>query len=187
MTVFHLARAKDEDLLEIVGIVFKAFGQDQMALDFCIGRDTPEGHQNLANIWLKFMQRNPGDHWVKVVEDTSGRIVGATNFRIHPTVVPDHSLEVNKEFSWLQADPQKLEMATKFADHAIKDMKRLQTQPYIVGSMMVQWGCKLADQLVLPMWVTSKFQTQPFYLRSGFADVEVNGQFHKMKRIATAK
>ena len=41
------------------------------------------------------------------------------------------------------------------------------------GSMMVQWGCELADQLMLPSWVEASPYGHGLYARYGYVDTEV--------------
>lgn len=43
-----------------------------------------------------------------------------------------------------------------------------------IGSMMLKWGCDLADQLFLPAWVEASPEGNFLYRRFGFMDVEVN-------------
>jgi len=48
------------------------------------------------------------------------------------------------------------------------------------GSMMVKWGCDLADHLFLPVWVEGSEKGHELYLQNGFEDVEnVNTQTKK--------
>lgn len=60
------------------------------------------------------------------------------------------------------------------------------------GSLMLQWGCDLADHLALPGWIESSVEGNFLYKRFGFYDVakmkdqgDMSGTF--MKRDARTK
>jgi ribosomal protein S18 acetylase RimI-like enzyme len=42
-----------------------------------------------------------------------------------------------------------------------------------IGSMMLQWGCDLADQLFLPSWVEASPTGNFLYRKYGYTDVDV--------------
>lgn len=43
-----------------------------------------------------------------------------------------------------------------------------------IGSMMLQWGSDLADQLFLPSWVEASPAGNFLYRKFGYKDIEVN-------------
>lgn len=38
--------------------------------------------------------------------------------------------------------------------------------------MVLKWGCELADQMMLPMWLEASDKGHKLYLQNGFEDVE---------------
>ncbi|THX56069.1 hypothetical protein D6D06_04544 [Aureobasidium pullulans] len=214
---FILTRAHtSNDFDSIVALEFKTF-TDPHLREIFMGPDTPDGHAYLSSFYQKTLHTNASDVWVKVEEKKTGKIVGASNWRVHMGSVPKHELaEEDLGWGWLECDEEKLNKVKGVITGIMGARKRLFTEPYCrefiylflcslnhswlfgdvllmmrlaelhicftdpdyqrrgIGSMMLQWGCDLADQLFLPSWVEASPAGNFLYRKFGYKDIEVN-------------
>ncbi|THV95623.1 hypothetical protein D6D10_03277 [Aureobasidium pullulans] len=187
---FILTRAHtSNDFDSIVALEFKTF-TDPHLREIFMGPDTPDGHAHLSSFYQKTLHTNASDVWVKVEEKKTGKIVGASNWRVHMGSVPKHELaEEDLGWGWLECDEEKLNKVKGVITGIMEVRKRLFTEPYCqlhicftdpdyqrrgIGSMMLQWGSDLADQLFLPSWVEASPAGNFLYRKFGYKDIEVN-------------
>ncbi|THZ97690.1 hypothetical protein D6C82_06276 [Aureobasidium pullulans] len=187
---FILTRAHtSNDFDSIVALEFKTF-TDPRLREIFMGPDTPDGHAYLSSFYQKTLHTNASDVWVKVEEKKTGKIVGASNWRVHMGSVPKHELaEEDLGWAWLECDEEKLNKVKGVITGIMEVRKRLFTEPYCqlhicftdpdyqrrgIGSMMLQWGSDLADQLFLPSWVEASPAGNFLYRKFGYKDIEVN-------------
>ncbi|THW89114.1 hypothetical protein D6D15_05502 [Aureobasidium pullulans] len=187
---FILTRAHtSDDFDSIVALEFKTF-TDPHLREIFMGPDTPDGHAHLSSFYQKTLHTNASDVWVKVEEKKTGKIVGASNWRVHMGSVPKHELaEEDLGWAWLKCDEEKLNKVKGVIRGIMGVRKRLFTEPYCqlhicftdpdyqrrgIGSMMLQWGSDLADQLFLPSWVEASPAGNFLYRKFGYKDIEVN-------------
>lgn len=187
---FALTRAHTpHDFDSIVALEFKTF-TDPHLREIFMGPDTPDGHAHLSSFYQKTLHTNASDVWVKVEEKKTGKIVGASNWRVHMGSVPKHELaEEDLGWGWLECDEEKLNKVKGVITGIMGVRKRLFTEPYCqlhicftdpdyqrrgIGSMMLQWGSDLADQLFLPSWVEASPAGNFLYRKFGYKDIEVN-------------
>ncbi|THV69775.1 hypothetical protein D6D28_05643 [Aureobasidium pullulans] len=187
---FILTRAHtSNDFDSIVALEFKTF-TDPHLREIFMGPDTPDGHAHLSSFYQKTLHTNASDVWVKVEEKKTGKIVGASNWRVHMGSVPKHELaEEDLGWGWLECDEEKLNKVKGVITGIMGTRKRLFTEPYCqlhicftdpdyqrrgIGSMMLQWGSDLADQLFLPSWVEASPAGNFLYRKFGYKDIEVN-------------
>ncbi|THW17963.1 hypothetical protein D6C78_03344 [Aureobasidium pullulans] len=187
---FILTRAHtSNDFDSIVALEFKTF-TDPHLREIFMGPDTPDGHAYLSSFYQKTLHTNASDVWVKVEEKKTGKIVGASNWRVHMGSVPKHELaEEDLGWAWLECDGEKLNKVKGVITGIMGARKRLFTEPYCqlhicftdpdyqrrgIGSMMLQWGSDLADQLFLPSWVEASPAGNFLYRKFGYKDIEVN-------------
>ncbi|THZ73060.1 hypothetical protein D6C85_04318 [Aureobasidium pullulans] len=173
---FILTRAHtSNDFDSIVALEFKTF-TDPHLREIFMGPDTPDGHAYLSSFYQKTLHTNASDVWVKVEEKKTGKIVGASNWRVHMGSVPKHELaEEDLGWAWLECDEEKLNKVKGVITGIMGVRKRLFTEPYCrIGSMMLQWGSDLADQLFLPSWVEASPAGNFLYRKFGYKDIEVN-------------
>ncbi|THW17292.1 hypothetical protein D6D24_03989 [Aureobasidium pullulans] len=187
---FILTRAHTpNDFDSIVALEFKTF-TDPHIREIFMGPDTPDGHAHLSSFYQKTLHTYNSDVWVKVEEKKTGKIVGASNWRVHMGSVPKHELaEEDLGWGWLECDEEKLNKVKGVITGIMGVRKRLFTEPYCqlhicftdpdyqrrgIGSMMLQWGSDLADQLFLPSWVEASPAGNFLYRKFGYKDIEVN-------------
>ncbi|THZ41565.1 hypothetical protein D6C90_05537 [Aureobasidium pullulans] len=187
---FILTRAHTpHDFDSIVALEFKTF-TDPHLREIFMGPDTPDGHAHLSSFYQKTLHTNASDVWVKVEEKKTGKIVGASNWRVHMGSVPKHELaEEDLGWGWLECDEEKSNKVKGVIAGIMGVRKRLFTEPYCqlhicftdpdyqrrgIGSMMLQWGSDLADQLFLPSWVEASPAGNFLYRKFGYKDIEVN-------------
>ncbi|CAD0048265.1 unnamed protein product [Aureobasidium pullulans] len=187
---FILTRAHtSNDFDSIVALEFKTF-TDPHLREIFMGPDTPDGHAHLSSFYQETLHTNASDVWVKVEEKKTGKIVGASNWRVHMGSVPKHELaEEDLGWAWLECDEEKLNKVKGVITGIMGVRKRFFTEPYCqlhicftdpdyqrrgIGSMMLQWGCDLADQLFLPSWVEASPAGNFLYRKFGYKDIEVN-------------
>ncbi|GAM91104.1 hypothetical protein ANO11243_091510 [Dothideomycetidae sp. 11243] len=130
MAKFRLARASAADLPEIVDLLFRVF-TDETNHDLCMGLDTPEGHSNLSKVLAQIMRTNPGDYWIKILDESTGRIIAATNYRIHLAVVPEQSSEYNHNLTWLQDRPETMQTMLRLLEEGEAWTTKNLVEPYI--------------------------------------------------------
>lgn len=130
MATLHLSRASADDLPAIVEIMFKTY-TDPIARDFCLGKDNPEGHKGLVERFAKTMRENPADYWIKIVDQSDNRIIAATNYRIYPTIAPDHANENDRSTPWLKDEPERQRMISGIWDMALDSRVKHFSHPYI--------------------------------------------------------
>ncbi|KAF2220741.1 hypothetical protein BDZ85DRAFT_267075 [Elsinoe ampelina] len=180
---FTLSRVDERDFAEIIEVQYRSF-PDPWVRDVFVGPDTPENKERLRKEHIQRSKDEPQDYWIKVTDKTTGKIIAASNWKINPSIVPDHDKYEPTEFSWLQNDPKKLEKASNYIRTMIETRKKCFTEPYVqlymcctdpayarrgAGSMMLKWGVDLADQLFLPAWVEASEAGSMLYQTHGFA------------------
>ncbi|GAM83902.1 hypothetical protein ANO11243_018920 [Dothideomycetidae sp. 11243] len=186
MAAFHLCRAGPEDMPAIVAIMFHQF-RDPMSHDKFMGPDTPEQHKWLARYLGNLSEQNPHDYWIKIVDNPTGKLIAASNWRIHPSVTPEPFEDT--ALPWLHNKEERRAEAVKRLTNIMTMRKRLFNQPHISGAMMAKWGCDLADQLFLPVWVEASDVGASLYSKFGFKWIErrdTGGVRDVMKREANA-
>ncbi|KAI4718001.1 hypothetical protein E4T48_05761 [Aureobasidium sp. EXF-10727] len=184
---FTLSRATTpQDFTSIVACEFRTF-HETFIRDIFMGPDTASNQSRLAAYYHNILHTNTADIWIKVTERETGKIVAASNWRVHMGFVPEHE-EEDLGWEWLEGDEVKLEKCREVMRDIADKRKMLFTEPYCqlhicftdpdyqrrgIGSMMLQWGCDLADQLFLPSWVEASPTGNFLYRKHGYADVDV--------------
>ena len=128
---FILTRAHtSNDFDSIVALEFKTF-TDPHLREIFMGPDTPDGHAHLSSFYQKTLHTNASDVWVKVEEKKTGKIVGASNWRVHMGSVPKHELaEEDLGWAWLECDEEKLNKVKGVITGIMGVRKRFFTEPY---------------------------------------------------------
>ncbi|GAM91097.1 hypothetical protein ANO11243_091440 [Dothideomycetidae sp. 11243] len=156
--------------------------ENQTLKRYHIGPNTPEQCQINADMSRKSMIEDPHEYWLKVKDESSGQIIAGSMWKIHPTVVPQ-VLDFEYPCTWFDDDAEKKRLVQEAWDQAILVRRRLFTQPHIelvliftepryerrgAASMMIQWGCDLADRMFLPVYVQSLRNRNSLYEKFGF-------------------
>lgn len=128
---FVLTRAATfQDLLEIVHCEYTAF-TDPTLLSIFMGPNTTSNHAHLARTYHNTMAHDTGDLWLKVQEKETGKVVGASNWKVYVGCVPEHKEELRWE--WLQGEGQEVELAKAkvVVQGILETRRRLFVEPYV--------------------------------------------------------
>lgn len=77
------------------------------------------------------MAHDTGDLWLKVQEKETGKVVGASNWKVYVGCVPEHKEELRWE--WLQGEGQEVELAKAkgVVQGILETRRRLFIEPYV--------------------------------------------------------
>jgi hypothetical protein len=125
---FILSRATPSDIDAIIACEFRTF-TDTFIREVFMGHDTPAGHKNLSAHYQNILRTNPADVWIKVEEKSTGKIVGASNWRVHMSSVPEHE-EEDLGWGWLEGDEEKLRKVKEVIKDITETRRKLFTEPY---------------------------------------------------------
>lgn len=93
-----LSRVKDEDLDELLLGQYSAF-TGNAAHDAIYGLNTPVARADAKKKFLKEMHTDPADYWLKIVDQDSGKLVAASNWKIYPTWAESKGEQVKDEMN----------------------------------------------------------------------------------------
>ncbi|KAF2213586.1 hypothetical protein CERZMDRAFT_117267 [Cercospora zeae-maydis SCOH1-5] len=180
MTQFVLSRATADDMAEIVRVQYEAFTAKHVR-ELFMGCTSPEDLPRLAKKYAENMTTDPSDIWVKVTDLPTGSIVAASNWRLYLGSSSVQPRAVDKAMPWVDG-----ELAAQ-AENIIQPMNRMRIAnnkgPFIhlhilftspnylrrsIGSMMMRWGCELADLLFIPAWIEASAEGNLLYQKFGF-------------------
>ena len=126
---FILTRATTpSDFTAIIACEFRTF-TDPFIRDVFMGPDTPSNQARLASYYQSILHTNPADVWIKVTEKSTGKIVGASNWRVHMGAVPEHE-EEDLGWEWLQGDEEKMGKVKEVIGGIAETRRKLFTEPY---------------------------------------------------------
>jgi hypothetical protein len=125
---FVLSRATLSDMDAIIACEFRTF-TDTFIREVFMGHDTPAGHANLSSHYQNILRTNPADVWIKVEEKATGKIVGASNWRVHMSNVPEHE-EEDLGWGWLEGDEEKMRKVKEVIREITETRRKLFTEPY---------------------------------------------------------
>lgn len=183
------------DLEYLAPIQFAAFGDDD------VGHRAMLGVNNLSSInatikrQKKEFTSDPSTFWIKVVdEDANNRIVGASEWKIYPTYVHSDFEAKDKRLDAMTAESLSFMEDEKRQEDGViavrgfmgarhrnaKEAHIVLNLLYVdqeyhrkgVGRRMVEYGNRLADIMMLPIWVEASKQGRGLYASCGFEVVE---------------
>lgn len=79
-SAYTLTRASHNDILSIVGVLYKSF--DQFARENYFGIATEKDLPRLAEKYTTIMSTDSTDIWIKIEDMTTGSVVAASNWRL---------------------------------------------------------------------------------------------------------
>lgn len=123
---YALSRATENDMDELIDLEYRVF-DDETIRDVFMGPDTPAGRASLCQTRIKTMREDPNDCWIKVIDTTTNRITGASNWKICPTSAPEHKQELSLE--WLRGE--KLEKAKAIWRHIVEVRNTFMVSAYV--------------------------------------------------------
>ena len=95
---FILSRATEHDFAELINVEFDTF-TDPVIQEAFMASDDSAGRESLLRQRLHVSRADPNDVWMKVVDRETGRIAGASNWKVFAGAVPEQRIEVDLE--WL--------------------------------------------------------------------------------------
>ncbi|KAF2143924.1 uncharacterized protein K452DRAFT_307272 [Aplosporella prunicola CBS 121167] len=178
-----LTRATRADIPEIVDLHYKTITGP--LCEVLIGLDTEEGRRKAVQRWLQEMDRSSAHMWFKVLDSDTNRIVSVAHYMVYSNWVPLIPPQVNMD--WLPKGEIRDAAEDITRQHIKQRAERLQGQPHILlnrlftdpdyqkrgaGRMLVNWGCKLADRLFVPVFLIASSIGEPLYRSCGFKEVD---------------
>jgi hypothetical protein len=126
---FILSRATSpSDFDAIIACEFHTFTETFLR-DVFMGPDTPSNHSRLASHYQHILHTNPADVWIKVEEKATGKLVGASNWRVHMGAAPEHE-EEDLGWEWLKDDEEKMKKVKEVIRGITETRRKLFTEPY---------------------------------------------------------
>ncbi|PPJ60926.1 hypothetical protein CBER1_06197 [Cercospora berteroae] len=182
MAQFVLAKATPNDMAELVQVQYEAFKPKYVRELFMGCKDT-EDLPRLAKKYAEDMAQDPTDLWIKVTDLTTGNIVAASNWRLYLATSSVQPRGIDEPLPWvdgeLAAEAKEIlgpMNSTRIENNAepFIHLHILFTSPELVrhgiGSMMMRWGCELADLLFVPAWIEASAEGNLLYKKFGFYD-----------------
>ncbi|KAF4546641.1 Acyl-CoA N-acyltransferase [Lasiodiplodia theobromae] len=188
--MLQLSRATEADIDAFIDPIYAAFeGVDIRTMFF--GHDTPASRESTKARIAGWMREGNQNVWLKVVEQETGRIVSGSWWMIYPhwTPNPDITPETAAaavSLDFLEGDDRTM-TEDLMRDWVARRVRHMYGHPHILlallftapdaqrlgaGSMQVQWGTALADQLLVPWYVEATPAGHRLYAANGAADVE---------------
>ncbi|KXX74390.1 hypothetical protein MMYC01_209939 [Madurella mycetomatis] len=172
-TRFVLSRASADDLPELARLQYKCF--PPMIRELFMGCRTEDDLPRLVQHHEKSMRNDPSDVWIKVTDQTTGRVVAASNWKVHVNGPAPASAD-DEPPEWLEGEA--LEKSKKMLQAFNEARRKANPGGFIhpdyrrqgAGGLMMQWGCDLADQMFLPAWIEASPEGNHLYRRYGFYD-----------------
>ncbi|OJD18497.1 hypothetical protein AJ78_01486 [Emergomyces pasteurianus Ep9510] len=182
-----ITRIETSDWREIIEAHFQAFVHEPFQ-HLLHGEDTPRNRQIFEEQSLKKYTALSNSIWLKAVDtNNNGKIVGVVSYKLNPTYVPLQRAKLDPDdMIWLEDPEDKRILGTMFDD--IVDRKlRLLKEGHIeldnlfvlpeyrgqgIASRLINWGCELANHLMVPVWLEASMMARPVYLKHGFVDIE---------------
>ncbi|KAK7745838.1 hypothetical protein SLS53_002556 [Cytospora paraplurivora] len=190
---FSLSRASEADLPEIIKLCWLCF--DPTVRSLMLGCPTEENLPKLVEHHRRVMREIQQAVWLKVVENSTGRIAAATLWKIYPNAGQPPSGDEQPP-SWLEGEVR--ESSKKLLDEINQARREANPRGFIhlhicftdpeyrrqgAGALMMKWGCDLADILSVPAWIEASAEGKPLYRGFGFVDAgEIPGVLTYMIR-----
>ncbi|KAF4307054.1 Acyl-CoA N-acyltransferase [Botryosphaeria dothidea] len=189
MPYLQLSRATEADIDSLLDPLYAAFeGNDLRTMFF--GHDTPKSRASAKERISATMKAGGQNVWLRVVEQETGRVVGGSWWMIYPNWVPHPSLTPDAaaavSIDYLDGEDRVMG-ETMLKDWMTRRARYMYGHPHILlallftspsvqrlgaGSMQVQWGTALADQLLVPWYVEGTPAGHKLYAANGADDLE---------------
>ncbi|KAI9801613.1 MAG: hypothetical protein M1825_003292 [Sarcosagium campestre] len=177
-----LAPVTEADLDEVCAAQYASFVNEPIH-DALFGEDSPANRAGMKQRFLHDMRNDAADTWLKVTDADTGKIVCAANWKIYASYVEKPKQHVPADWHQGSEREQAEKIIDDFFERRRRNCKEAHVLLYILftipeyqykgsGTMMVKWGCDLADHMFLPMWVESSTQGYKLYESNGFRTVE---------------
>ncbi|KAH7046062.1 hypothetical protein B0J12DRAFT_742032 [Macrophomina phaseolina] len=189
MPSLQLSRATEADIDSLLDPLYEAFNGNDLRTMF-FGHDTPASRASAKERIAGTMKSGAQNVWLKVVDQETGRVVGGSWWMIYPNWVPNPSLTPAAaaaiSIDYLEGEDRVMGEAM-LKDWMTRRAKYMYGHPHILlallftapsaqrlgaGSMQVQWGTALADQLLVPWYVEGTPAGHKLYAANGAADLE---------------
>ncbi|KAJ4305578.1 hypothetical protein N0V90_001109 [Kalmusia sp. IMI 367209] len=171
---FNLTRASVDDIPEITRLEYRCF--PPLVRELFMGCKTEADIPHMSTKHSHDHVADPFDVWVKVVDNSTGNIVAASNWKFFVNSgAPSASDETPPE--WLKEDAR--QQAAAIMRTMNDGRRKANPGPHVhpdyqrrgLGSMIMEWGCNLADQLFLPVWIEASSIGGLLYRKFGFYDI----------------
>ncbi|KAI0475728.1 acyl-CoA N-acyltransferase [Xylariaceae sp. FL0804] len=178
---FTLSRMAPDDMLEMIDVEYDCF--PDFVRSIFMGCPSKADIPRLADHEKEDMKNDPHIVWLKLVDNSSGRIVAGSQWKVFPSHAPDSSDDTPAP--WLEGD--KRERALVVMRGFNEKRRKANPQGFVhlhicfthpdfrrrgAGAMMLKWGCDLADGLFLPAWVEASEEGNFLYKAFGFYNYE---------------
>ncbi|KAF2140423.1 uncharacterized protein K452DRAFT_299766 [Aplosporella prunicola CBS 121167] len=140
--------------------------------------------RELSDRQLSWHKADPGSHWVKVTEKSTGKVVGASQWVVHDHNPFEKPQEPMNAYWWPEGDGRKY--ASLYLNRMLELRPRIMSRPNTlieimfvhpdyrrrgVGSLLMEWGVRMTDELGLPGFVESTADGEGLYKKFGYETV----------------
>ncbi|KAK8116092.1 hypothetical protein PG984_012594 [Apiospora sp. TS-2023a] len=203
---FTLTRATPANMDEVARLQYACF--PQFIREAFMGCRSEADLPMVAERFRHDMETNVHDIWILARDPGSGTLAAASNWRVYLNGAAAQASD-DEPMPWLaeRGDKEALAKARNIMGEMNAARKAANPDGFLhlhicftspeyrrkgAGSLMMQWGCDLADQLALPGWIEASAEGNFLYKVHGFYDVgkmkdqgDMTGTF--MKRDARTK
>ncbi|RMD39682.1 hypothetical protein DV735_g5445, partial [Chaetothyriales sp. CBS 134920] len=165
---FTLDRATTADLAEILALEYASFPTfvREVLMGCSSEADLPRAVEHAVSkqgaTAAAATSGDPHDIWIKVTDNATGKIIAASNWKVHLNAWYSAEVSDDKPLPWLT--PEQAQQAKETLDGMNEKRHRANPGGY--------WGCDLADHLFLPGWVEASEQGSALYATFGFYEYE---------------
>ncbi|KAI9658240.1 MAG: hypothetical protein M1821_002373 [Bathelium mastoideum] len=186
---FEVLPVEQDDWPYLVSISYPAWGDDPIWNLLNPDLHTPEGQASAASRYVQSFDKNPEMQWMKVVDQDSGTIAGASCWLFFPEDpfsrdAPGEGVNKTVKTDWLgdEQDPTRQFLEFQYNGKRIQrkefdELRRAHTYPVYrrqgVAKTALQWGLSRTDAMGVPCFLEAS--TLPYeariYHKQGFCDV----------------
>ncbi|KIK61958.1 hypothetical protein GYMLUDRAFT_198772, partial [Collybiopsis luxurians FD-317 M1] len=184
-----LSRADEADIDGFLDCLYPAFRGNDLGTVF-FGYDTPASRASAKERIAASMKKGGQNVWLKVVEQETGKIISGSWWMIYPNWVPSDDLTegaaAKVTIDYLENE-DKIRAETLLRDLLTRRARYTHTHPHVLlaflftdppyqklgaGSLQVEWGITLANELFVPWYVEATPTGHHLYAKSGAKDLE---------------
>lgn len=187
---------QDSDFTELISClraVFTSPGTPLWPLSSADYRPDPALQQvtleETTNRLLTWHQHDPTSHWLKIVDDESGKIVGGGRWALYENGSGNpYEGHGEMEATWFEEGDRR-DLASGCLNQFLGTSARLMNRPHAflnilfthpdyrrkgVASLIMKWGLEHADRLELESYIEATKEGKPCYEAFGFGVLETN-------------
>ncbi|KIK61965.1 hypothetical protein GYMLUDRAFT_42388 [Collybiopsis luxurians FD-317 M1] len=184
-----LSRADEADIDSLLDCLYPAFRGNDLGTVF-FGYDTPASRASAKERIAASMKKGGQNVWLKVIEQETGKMISGSWWIIYPNWVPSDDFTANAAakvtIDYLEGE-DKIRAEALLRDWMTRRTRYMYSHPHVLlaflfthptyqkfgaGSLQVEWGVTLANDLFLPWYVEGTPAGHHLYAKYGAKDLE---------------